>query len=478
MQRIQPSATAFVLPAICALVVVSMSGCGGSSQLDSASAGKTLSYVPGLPNYDIEAVTAIQGGRFGIDLYLNIPANSYTFEKTADGFMAIGEFTVRVRNRDDRAFVLDKTWVDTTAVATYAMTQRSEPFSVVKHLSVPPGTYLIETSLEDRSTRKIARHVQSIVVPAVEPSHPLMSKIVLQSRQPNGAYTPVVTFHIPSGLDSLRAQGTIVNAAPASPIRFETLILKYGGDTAAAAPPYSFTALTLPIGYRQIDFDHPDTMYSDGVLITPSQSTVEVSYPVSSLPVGIYSIMMEARLKRLGTTQDTTIGSMRYFSIRGRTFPRPSTLDELVEPLCYIATDQEMKHLRAARTLEQKRARFDSLWILYAGNPQRAAELIKKYYTRVEEANRLFTTTKEGWKTDHGMLYVVLGPPIEITSRLDQETWYYNISGTGNDDQFIFKRIIATNDNLSFENYFLYRTGAYERLWDRMVAKWRSGEGF
>ena len=478
MQRHHISATASLTLSVCIVFIFLMNGCGRSSGLEATDAGKTLSYVPGMPNFDIETVTALEGDSYGIDLFLNIPALSLTFEKSPSGFTAIDEFTARVRNRTNGAVVLDRTWFDTTSVDTYEMTQRSEPFSVMKHVSVPPGTYVVESSLEDRSTRKSTRHAQSIVVPALDRLQPDLSKILIQSRHPDGRFTPVVTFHIPSGLDSLRALVNIVNVAPGSRIVVQAFVLRFNSDTAAALPPYAYTALPLPVGYRQIVFENPDTIWTDLRTLVPDQSSILAPFSISSLKPGIYIIDVRAKLRAYGATADTVLGTWRYFSIRGRTFPRPSTLDELVEAMRYIATDKEMKYLHASRTPEEKRLRFDSLWISFAHDPQAAANLIKKYYTRVEDANRLFTTTKEGWKTDHGLLYVVLGPPIEVTSRLDTETWYYSLSGGSSDDQFIFKRLTASNENLSFENYFLYRSGLYERIWDRIVAKWRSGEGY
>ena len=40
---------------------------------------------------------------------------------------------------------------------------------------------------------------------------------------------------------------------------------------------------------------------------------------------------------------------------------------------------------------------------------QKAKSLIAIYYNRIQNANLHFTTFKEGWKTDRGMIYVVFG---------------------------------------------------------------------
>jgi hypothetical protein len=106
----------------------------------------------------------------------------------------------------------------------------------------------------------------------------------------------------------------------------------------------------------------------------------------------------------------------------------------------------------------------------------RASALIKKYYGRVAEANRLFTIEQEGWRTDRGMLYCVLGPPAQMRNDRDTQIWYYDLSGNEGDNTFVFKRVIRSGEGLTVEDYFLYRLAVYQRIWDRIVSKWRNGE--
>jgi GWxTD domain-containing protein len=43
-----------------------------------------------------------------------------------------------------------------------------------------------------------------------------------------------------------------------------------------------------------------------------------------------------------------------------------------------------------------------------------AQKVAAKYYRRVRQANRLFTSYKEGWKTARGTFYVLFGPPDKV----------------------------------------------------------------
>ncbi len=85
--------------------------------------------------------------------------------------------------------------------------------------------------------------------------------------------------------------------------------------------------------------------------------------------------------------------------------------------------------LREAPTPEIARARFDSLWLSFRSDKANAANMINQYYSRVEEANRRFSSTKEGWRTDQGMLYIVLGPPLDVRKTKDRQVWYYDLRG-------------------------------------------------
>ena len=43
-------------------------------------------------------------------------------------------------------------------------------------------------------------------------------------------------------------------------------------------------------------------------------------------------------------------------------------------------------------------------------------------------ANQYFTSFKEGWKTDRGMVYMVFGPPDTAVLNGQQEIWEYKKS--------------------------------------------------
>jgi GWxTD domain-containing protein len=200
---------------------------------------------------------------------------------------------------------------------------------------------------------------------------------------------------------------------------------------------------------------------------------------LQGLRQGLYAavVRVKTRIDR-PESADTVLVARRIFSLKGPGFPRPSNFDELIPPVEYIAAGHEMDSLRAAKGVEQQRRQFDHFWLNLFKDERSASDYIRKFYTRVEEANRFFTAEKDGWRTDRGMVYIILGPPAQIERFYDTETWYYDYPGSTSVNQYTFKRKMVISESLTIESYVLQRAAFYEPFWDEMVKRWRSGEAY
>jgi GWxTD domain-containing protein len=152
-------------------------------------------------------------------------------------------------------------------------------------------------------------------------------------------------------------------------------------------------------------------------------------------------------------------------------FPGQSTAPEIIEPLRYLTTSAERQAL--LKSPEPKRA-IDRFWLDVAGGDQgRGRDMIRRYYQRVTTANEVFTGHKDGWLTDRGLLYVVLGPPQSVRRLADgTERWHYDQAGRqGEAVAFTFRPRPST---LAPDNYELVRRPEYELLWYAAVEQWRT----
>jgi GWxTD domain-containing protein len=150
-------------------------------------------------------------------------------------------------------------------------------------------------------------------------------------------------------------------------------------------------------------------------------------------------------------------------------FPKVKDWNEMVEMTTYISTKKEHESLLMA---QDKKKALDAYWLNLTRNEEAAKDLIRNYFKMVEFSNILFTDFKEGWKTDRGMVYIVMGPPQEVNFFEDREVWSY----AGIDDtskiRFTFTRVKTI---LSPHFYTLNRSRAYQPIWFKNISQWRSG---
>lgn len=152
-------------------------------------------------------------------------------------------------------------------------------------------------------------------------------------------------------------------------------------------------------------------------------------------------------------------------------FPYVKTPSELLRPLQYLCTKREMQKLWA---LENPKQAVDTFWLGAANDIEKARELIRIYYNRVQLANYYFTTIREGWRTDRGMIFIIFGIPTVVTINDEGETWTYGRGGE-DDLEFFFYR---DKHPLYGEYYQLDRSGEYERIWFNAKRTWRKGRVF
>ncbi|GAA0881085.1 hypothetical protein GCM10009119_40550 [Algoriphagus jejuensis] len=166
---------------------------------------------------------------------------------------------------------------------------------------------------------------------------------------------------------------------------------------------------------------------------------------------------------------DTTASTGVLLKTAHESFPKVKDWEEMVQMVTYISTRKEHEALLLA---EDKKKALDEYWISLTRNPEIAKELIRNYFRMIEFANILFTDFKEGWKTDRGMVYVVMGPPQEVNFYLDREVWSYAGMDESSKIRFTFARAKTI---LSPHFYTLNRSRAYQPVWFKNISQWRSG---
>lgn len=150
-------------------------------------------------------------------------------------------------------------------------------------------------------------------------------------------------------------------------------------------------------------------------------------------------------------------------------FPNVRTPDALIDPLRFICSSDEFKLMKNAT---DKKKAVDRFWLDRSGSKERARELIRNYYSRVEDANRKYSSYTEGWKTDRGMILMIFGEPASVDKTADSETWVYGDRFSSSSLRFNFIRV---ENPFSENDYSLQRMSVYKPEWYKAVDTWRGG---
>jgi GWxTD domain-containing protein len=167
--------------------------------------------------------------------------------------------------------------------------------------------------------------------------------------------------------------------------------------------------------------------------------------------------------------EDTNSALGMTLLVKNNKFPKLSRANELVEPLIYILTSKEYSDIMKS---ENPKMAVDNFWLEKGGNKEYSKRLIKSFYENVEYANANFSTFKEGWKTDKGMIHIVMGSPSTVYREENYEEWIYEDFHNFGAISFIF----AKRPNIfSDAHYELIRKKDYQKYWYITVDQWRKG---
>lgn len=152
-----------------------------------------------------------------------------------------------------------------------------------------------------------------------------------------------------------------------------------------------------------------------------------------------------------------------------KTFPGVSNSDEMINCTRYIMSRAEFDECKEA---EEKKAAIDKFWLTIGGSNERARELLKRYYGRVKEANKYFSSYTQGWKTDRGMMFIIFGTPTNTYKSSKEEIWVYGNEGSPTSQRYVFKK---TPNPFSDNDFILERSQFYKDAWYTAVDYWRQG---
>lgn len=161
--------------------------------------------------------------------------------------------------------------------------------------------------------------------------------------------------------------GTSTNVTIEHSTNLARLFVRYY-DRQSSLPPPPFSR-TKPRAFRYTaDATYPLNQQENGTFL------------LSLKKPGIYHIQADSSNKQ---------GLLLMRAAEG--YPKITDSKDLLEPVRFLTSTDQYKSMAQS---ESPKVAVESFWLSHAGSKERARELIKRYYSRVERANILFTSFK------------------------------------------------------------------------------------
>ena len=162
--------------------------------------------------------------------------------------------------------------------------------------------------------------------------------------------------------------------------------------------------------------------------------------------------------------QEDTASALGFsFLIKKAPYPKYNKLADLKGPLLFVTTREENDALGLAA---EDKSKFDKIILDITKDKERAKSFMRNYFKRVEFANYYFTSFKEGWKTDRGMIFIIFGRPDEVQIDGQYEIWGYK-----NPSQSF--HFLKAGSVYHPDHSVLVREKGYTEYWYQTIDLWR-----
>lgn len=354
-----------------------------------------------------------------IDVFILIPYSTLTFLRTDNTYYS--EFNLTITLKDSANKVLQSKTItkiinEPEQVETLGFSAKFK--DIYEYFELPSGKYLFEISLFDKNS----------------------STKYTKSRTTNALNFSKYNFAL-SGIMFLSDVEEIDDEFKITPFLSDNL-----GDLKRCFvffETYQKNQLfdTIDIVYAISNFKGKEIFRSKRLRFSlKEKEQVYFLLPRETLPKeGSYLLKIFALTTR--NTTDSTFRENEILAVSERTFEiTPSlenkviaNLEKSIRQLKYVAYQSDIDYINQAPTKEEKLVRFLEFWKKQDPTPSTEYnEAFEEYYERIFYADSNFKSYIDGWMTDRGMVYIVLGSPATVQKQTDfnynrtYEIWNYS----------------------------------------------------
>lgn len=458
------------------IIVVFAYGCK-SQRMANIDRGSDVTYREGYPEVRIIAVGLFDDDDLpGVDLTVDIVKGSLVYRSTDGVFSATVQLTIQVSQTINRENILIQNRTQQLEVTDtdQRIVDSGEVASYTERIPLLPGNYEILVSVVDESSgNQSVRRTQTSIPDPESDQVGITSVLLLGKMNSNDeGFIPITTYFVQSRFDSLKFQFQVTRPELDFDTQINMGLYTFNADSLHARELAGIPPSPGSIAYKGIEYQRVNEMFSTSRTLRSETGSILIEYITPILPSANYRF--EVNVTNMDTN-GSTLFKAREFNITTPFFPSVRNVQEFAEPLAYLMGRREYERLMQIKDADSLKTSIDLFWLSGMRNSNRAKQVIELYYSRVEQANKQFSNFKEGWKTDMGMVFILLGPPFYVENTLDTSIWFYSYNRGDPRTTFRFIRPKIADQFFPFQHYVLQRERYYHSIEYDIVEEWKRG---
>lgn len=329
-----------------------------------------------------------QENKTRVDIFIQVPYNEIQFVKNPESFAASYMVMVSVFDEGRERLLVEKSWREKIEVKDFEQTTSKNNFNLsLRSFHLQPAKYFIRTSVEDEDSKKSYSSENVYIVRDLS-KEVSMSDVMLIAKQTQVEGSSKLLPNVTRNLTALK---------DGIPVFFEI---------------YSITPKEVEVVYLVKDKDQKEAFIKSETKELDSGRT-QVIYTLKDVSLSLGDYTLEVKIM----DDDETLTSVNK-SFVSRWIGVPSSiqdLDKAIAQLVYIASPGEISNIEDAKTQEEKVERYLEFWKKRDPTPNTEEnEIFNEYYRRIAYANENFSHYIEGWRSDRGMVFIILGSPNNV----------------------------------------------------------------
>lgn len=378
-----------------------------NAQVETTGLPRERQYLP-VFNYDIVNFPEPDTSASRIDIFVQVPFSTIRFIKTPAGkFTSEYSITVSIFNENKEILLTEKSWVEKVEAEGFDQTLSSSNYHLsYRYFLLDPQKYNIRIAVEDKESRKEFQVENAVTVRNFYTGLAVSDIIIVEAKH----WSPESNTIYPN------ISRSILSSREGIPLYYEVI---------------SDSGTEIKINYTIASVEKKNIIYTSSEILEVTAGENKMYKKIDGIDLGLGDYLLtiqieDEKLNRNSVTQKRFIARLPGvpFVIKD--------IDKAIEQMIYIASTSEIDSIKASPTDDEKLKKFFDYWKRKDPNPATSEnEVFNEYYRRIEYANKNFTHYVEGWRTDMGMVYIILGSPsnvdrhpFELNSK-PYEIWYY-----------------------------------------------------